>query len=440
MSRHDGERPAGQRPLSSVRSQPGAYRRRVRSAVPSSEALAETTSTKTQGFRIAVVHSFYSSRAPSGENAVVEAEMRALLRAGHRVELFAAHTDELEQRPLYGLSSALRVSSGVGRSPLPELEDFAPDVTHIHNLFPNWGRRWVASLESPFVATLHNFRTICSNGLLFRDDSVCTRCPDGSSLSAVRYACYRDSRIATTPLAFATRRAPAANPVLRYARRIIVLSQVAREIYMRYGVPAHKLTVWSNFLDAEADPGWTGESASGDYWLFVGRLGREKGVVPLVEAWPSDTKLVLVGDGPERAAVQRAAQGKHIDMLGLQPRADAIELMRSATGLVFPSRCFESFPMVYTEAMATGLPVLAWDPNVVAAMVQHQGTGMATRSSDDLAVTLSAAADLFPSLRKRCREVFEEQLSERAYLRRAESLYIDVMDPTLPRTSAVGSE
>ena len=158
-------------------------------------------------FRIAIVHSFYSSRVPSGENTVVETQLRALLRGGHKVELFAAHTDELEQRPLYRLSSSLRVSLGVGRSPLPELEDFAPEVIHVHNLFPNWGSRWVGSLETPFVATLHNFRTICANGLLFRDDSVCTLCPDGNSRSAVRYACYRDSRIATAPLAFATRRA-----------------------------------------------------------------------------------------------------------------------------------------------------------------------------------------------------------------------------------------
>jgi glycosyltransferase involved in cell wall biosynthesis len=386
---------------------------------------------QTARLRIAIVHSFYSSRVPSGENVVVETEMRALLRAGHRVELFAARTDELEQRPLYRLSSALHASLGVGRSPLHELADFAPDVIHIHNLFPNWGSRWIGSLEAPFVATLHNFRTICANGLLFRDDEVCTLCPDGSSLSAVRYACYRDSRVATAPLAFATQRAPAAHPLLRSARRIIVLSEVARAIYVRYGVPGHKLTVWPNFLDAGADPGWA-DGRPDDYWLSVGRLGREKGVVLLVEAWPSDTKLVLVGDGPHRRAVEQAARGKRIEVLGLQPREHVMNLMRSAAGLVFPSRCFESFPMVYAEAMATGLPVLAWKPNVVATMVEQHGTGMATTWSDDLAMTLSRAAESFPSLRQRCRKVFEEQMSERSYLDRAESLYQDVVGSPLP--------
>jgi hypothetical protein len=45
--------------------------------------------------RIAMVHSFYSSSQPSGENTVVLNEVDALRRAGHEVALFAAHTDEL---------------------------------------------------------------------------------------------------------------------------------------------------------------------------------------------------------------------------------------------------------------------------------------------------------------------------------------------------------
>jgi len=373
--------------------------------------------------RIGIVHSFYSSRVPSGENAVVETEMRSLLRAGHEVGLFAARTDELEANALYPLTSALRVSSGLGRSPLSEIQAFEPDVVHIHNLFPNWGKRWLRSLDTPFVATLHNFRTICANGLLFRDGRVCTRCPDDGSAAAVRFACYRDSKLATVPLAITTRRAPAAQPVLRLAEKIIVQSHHAKTIYERYGVSDRKLEVWPNFLDEEADPGRRDPNVAADHWLFVGRLGREKGVVELAEAWPRGPRLVVVGDGPERAAVERAARGKRIDVLGLQTRERAIDLMRTAAGLVFPSPCFESFPVVYAEAMATGLPVLAWKPNVVSAMVAEDGTGMATTWADDLSSTLSDAAERFPALQDRCRSIFEEELSERAYLRRAESLY-----------------
>ena len=85
--------------------------------------------------RIAMVHSFYSSAQPSGENTVVLNEVDALRRAGHEVALFAAHTDELEGEVFYKLRAGLRVATGYGRNPLKAIRDFSPDVVHVHNLF-----------------------------------------------------------------------------------------------------------------------------------------------------------------------------------------------------------------------------------------------------------------------------------------------------------------
>ena len=62
--------------------------------------------------RIAVMHSVYSSRQPSGENVVVEQEARALSRAGHEVAVFASRT-ELEGSPFYASRTFLRVATGL---------------------------------------------------------------------------------------------------------------------------------------------------------------------------------------------------------------------------------------------------------------------------------------------------------------------------------------
>lgn len=129
--------------------------------------------------KIAVVHSFYTAGKPSGENALVRDQVRALGAAGHTVELFAAHTDELARDPLYPLRAAARVASGRGNSPLARLREFAPDVVHVHNLFPNFGRSWVRHWVGPLVATLHNYRPMCAAATLYRAGAVCTSCPDG---------------------------------------------------------------------------------------------------------------------------------------------------------------------------------------------------------------------------------------------------------------------
>jgi len=91
--------------------------------------------------RIAVIHSFYSSRTVSGENIVVKGQIEALKSKGHEVELFARYTDLEEQNLTYGLRSALRVITGLGFNFKKEIEKFDPELILVHNLFPNISTR-----------------------------------------------------------------------------------------------------------------------------------------------------------------------------------------------------------------------------------------------------------------------------------------------------------
>jgi glycosyltransferase involved in cell wall biosynthesis len=318
------------------------------------------------------------------------------------------------------------VATGAGRSPLAAIEAFDPDVVHVHNLFPNIGRRWVRRLERPLVTTLHNYRPLCVNGLLYRDGHVCTLCPDGRRWSGLVYACYRDSRAASLPLTIANLRGPAADPLLARADRIVVLSSLAAGIYSKAGIPADRLTVWPNFLRSDLDPGRPGPDREADGFLYVGRLSPEKAIARLVSAWPADEGapvLRIVGEGPDDEAVRAAAAGRPVEVLGRVTRAEVVALMRRSIGLVFPSAWYEGFPLVYAEAMAAGLPVLAWAPNVVSAWVAEDGTGTATSWDRDLREVLAEASASFPGLRDACRTVFEERYSEAAYVARAEALY-----------------
>ena len=206
----------------------------------------------TGALRIAVVHSYYSSRQPSGENVVVDLQVAALRRAGHDVRLISRSTDELEQSRTYPIRAGLRAATGLGDSPLSEIEDLRPDVVHVHNLFPNLGRRWIGKVCAPVVATLHNYRPLCPAGTLLRDGHTCTLCPDGGTARhAVVHACFKGSRAQTVPAAIGTRFAD--DPVLRRADRIVALSDAMRDTYERYGVPADRLVTVPNFVLHPAD-------------------------------------------------------------------------------------------------------------------------------------------------------------------------------------------
>ncbi|MGW6360528.1 glycosyltransferase family 4 protein [Streptomyces sp. NPDC055092] len=370
--------------------------------------------------KIAVVHSFYASGQPSGENEAVRDQVRALRAAGHGVELFAVHTDELAQDPFYPLRAAARVASGRGNNPLARLRAYAPDMVHVHNLFPNFGRSWVRHWDGPLVATLHNYRPMCAAATLYRAGAVCTRCPDGESWSALRYGCYRDSRAATLPLAWAGRHGPARDALLARADRLVVLSRLSERTYQQAGVPAERLMRVPNFVDAPRSEGASGGNTG--RWLVAARLSAEKGVLELLTQWPADEPLDVVGDGELLAACQAAAPSS-VRFLGRLDRAELRERMRFWHGLIFPSRCHEGAPCVEVEALAAGLPILAFEGSSVAESVREHGTGLVTQWGKPLAPVLTEAATRFPSLREHCRQVYANHFTEGSWITRIAEAY-----------------
>jgi glycosyltransferase involved in cell wall biosynthesis len=103
-------------------------------------------------------------------------------------------------------------------------------------------------------------------------------------------------------------------------------------------------------------------------FLNVGRLHRQKGQDILIAAFARiapdlrDWHLVIVGEGPERAELER-----HIEAAGLQNRVtltgrvdDPFGWYQRASVFVFPSR-YEGQPNALIEAMSSGLPVIASD-------------------------------------------------------------------------------
>jgi glycosyltransferase involved in cell wall biosynthesis len=122
---------------------------------------------------------------------------------------------------------------------------------------------------------------------------------------------------------------------------------------------------------------------------YVGRISHEKNIGLLIEAFRglSSTaqalhssfpgcKLVLVGDGPARAELEREAdrEGLGIQFLGYKSGLDLAEAYASSDIFAFPSHS-ETFGNVVLEALASGLPVVGLHAEGVCDLVQHGATG-----------------------------------------------------------------
>ena len=136
--------------------------------------------------------------------------------------------------------------------------------------------------------------------------------------------------------------------------RFAVVSSFIADRLAGAGVDPARSVVRPNFA-------WAAERriGPGDYFLYLGRLSEEKGVAPLVGGWSSDVRLVIAGDGPERPAVEKAAHGRPVELLGAVEPERARALIGNARAVLLPSLCYEGAPRVIVEAFAAGVPVLA---------------------------------------------------------------------------------
>jgi len=94
--------------------------------------------------------------------------------------------------------------------------------------------------------------------------------------------------------------------------------------------------------------------------LYVGRLGAEKEIErikPVLEKIPN-SRLALVGDGPNRLALEAHFRGTPTNFVGYLRGKDLATAYASADAFIFPSRT-ETLGLVLLEAMAAGTPVVA---------------------------------------------------------------------------------
>jgi glycosyltransferase involved in cell wall biosynthesis len=317
--------------------------------------------------RIAVLHSRYLSGPVSGENRVVEDQVRLLRSGGHDVVAWTPSADgvplaQVAAGTVWSSRAASRVRALIGQA--------RPDVVHVHNLYPMLSPAVLRAVGSlPLVMTLHNFRYACLPGTLFRDGVICEDCVGSAPWPGVLHACYRGSHAASATLA-ASLTLHRGIGSFRRVDAFVALSGFMRQTHVRAGLPEDRIVVQTNFT-------WPTErrEGPGDYLLYIGRLSPEKGLGPLIEAWGrARLRLVVVGEGPEEERL-RALAPPTVELRGSVPASEVPALLRGARALVVPSTWYEGAPRAIVEAYAAGVPVLASDLGALPEIVVEGRTG-----------------------------------------------------------------
>jgi glycosyltransferase involved in cell wall biosynthesis len=387
--------------------------------------------------KILLVHNRYRSSSPSGEDRVVDQECDALIAAGHEVRRFERFSDDIE-----GFSVTRKAivpaevvwSRSAARALRKALEQFEPDVVHMHNLFPLLSPSVLPACQSahvPVVVTIHNYRHVCPSGDLFRSGQICRDCVGRVPVPSVIHGCYRGSSLATLPLAVA-------NVTQRRVWRTvpsayIFISASERDELRSLKWPDSRCFVKPNLVPPPAQT----DKALEALVVYVGRVNESKGLRLLMRAWdmfersgphPS-LRLAIAGSGPLEGEVNTWASGKRsVDVLGLLSREQCAKVLSRARAAIIPSEWLETFGLVVVEAMAAGVAPVATAHGSFPELITDGVDGVLFPPGDPAALAgvlerVAQCPDVFAELGKTARQSYEQRFDPEWNLEKLEAIY-----------------
>lgn len=334
-----------------------------------------------------VAVSGYDVTVPGGVQGQVTSLARALRRLGHEVTVVApaARAAGGVDVPLVaaGRSFGVPVNGSIAPvAPTPEavlatrraVRELAPDVVHVHEPLLPGPPLAAVFCRRPVVATFHR----AGSDALYRAGGILLG----------RSVLHRlDVLTAVSPAAAET------------ARRVLHGRSIRLE-EIPNGVDCDRFAAARRALPP---PCGRARYKSGEEPVVVvfGRLERRKGVEVVLEALAAlarPLRLVVVGDGPERAELERRAAGdRRVRFTGRIGDDELAAVVARADVAVLPALSGESFGVVLLEAMAAGTAVIASDlPGYVLAAggrAVHVPAGDAASLARELGRLLEDDAD-----------------------------------------------
>lgn len=273
------------------------------------------------------------------------------------------------------------------------------DVVHYHGHLPMVGLGLPRELN--FVQTRHDQGSECITHMRFRDGAPC-QATDAASCASCIHAAPGPLRRAVSAAAVRQYRAAVARNFA--SRKTIFVSDFLRRQFLR-AVPQADLRaarVIHNFIDlrrlrAAAEQAAPVQPGS---VLLAGRLDEAKGFGALLDALVPRLRpgqqVTMVGDGPERAALEARHAGAGVRFVGWLDNAQVLARTCSAQVCVVPSVLEEPCATTVLEPLVLGRPVLALRRGGTPELQRyqrHEGQLRMADHVDELAAAVAAALD-----------------------------------------------
>lgn len=353
------------------------------------------------------------------------------------------------------------------------LEEFKPDVIHMNNVHR---QLTLSILDAPYLKkhhvpvmyTAHDYILLCPAYTMVNGrGEVCDTCLDKHFIHATKNVCVKGSRIKS---ALATMEAEFLKFHHAYSKidLIIAPSQFMKSKLDEGGF-AGKTVAMQNFLtDSQMAMGARvanthkfedAQAGARPYFLFFGRLSKEKGILTLVRAFlqaaglvggnadaqsddqsaqvlPVTWDLRIVGDGPERSAIEQliASAGpqaaSRIHLLGYKSGEELQREVGNARFSVLSSEWRENMPYSGLESLAAQTPIIGAKIGGIPELVEESRTGFTFESGNiaDLKDGLLKAAavdeDIYGTMQRWCIEYVTTRCGQQTYAEQLVERYV----------------
>ena len=353
--------------------------------------------------KILLINNYHYRRG--GADGVYFNTAELLTKHGHEVFYFSAHHSqniESQSERFFATANDYRNLSATAKiraipsffyngdayKKLSELlEKINPDLAHLHLFMGGLSASILLALKKkkiPIVHTVHDYRLICP-AYLFIDGKkqVCEKCKDRFYMHCTLKRCSENSFSQSAMLSMdAYFRKYLIKPIA-LVDRFIFVSEFIRKKHIEfnpYYIPKSEMLY--NFYPElnTATPATT----KGKYFLYFGRISREKGVNTLIEAaLNAGISLKIVGTGPllEQLVAQSS---ENIEFLGFKNKDGLWSLVKSASFVIVPSEWYENNPLTIIEAYSFGKPVIGAGIGGIPEIIVENKTGYLFNSGSKL--------------------------------------------------------
>lgn len=356
-------------------------------------------------------------------------------------DFFPSYVDHRSGKILdrfFGLSSAFH-NKDAGKKLHDYLKFLRPDIIHIHNIHYHLTPAILTACgasDIPTVMTLHDNRLLCPSSSYLDSPDFRGFCNTGNPLICLKAKC-KNNRFLETAVSIAEYYFNKAQIQNCKIQRFITPSLTLLELMQKAGLPQQRLEHIHNPINpafcnhppaAEEDDG---------YFIYIGRLSREKGLHYLLQALTHlpDVNLKILGSGPQEEEL-KALVGQldlhNVEFLGFQPTEQIVPLLQKARATVLPCHWFETFGLSLVEGLMLGKTAIASNIGAIPEVLNHGNCGILVPPGDIQAL-VAALADLHSSPKKawelgeRGRQRVQGLYSPQAHVEKLLSLYDRVL-------------